>query len=100
MVQRDDILLVAFGGVLIGLVMMLALPFNVLVVGALATCLLAVFGTFYGSDTMGRVKTAVASTEVFAEQIPVRLTPHMKIGGRATLTRRVVANNARLGGCH
>ncbi|KAJ4156115.1 hypothetical protein LMH87_001328 [Akanthomyces muscarius] len=74
MVQRDDILLVAFGGVLIGLVMMLALPFNVLVVGALATCLLAVFGTFYGSDTMGRVKTAVASTEVFAEQIPSQTT--------------------------
>lgn len=80
MVQRDDILPVAFGGVLIGLVMMLALPFNVLVVGALATCLVAIFGTFYGSDAMGRVKTAVASTEVFAEQIPVRLTSRTSHG--------------------
>lgn len=79
MVQRDDILPVAFGGVLIGLVMMLALPFNVVVFGALATCLLAVFGTLYGSDAMGRVKSAVIPTEIFAEQIPVRFTPGRQI---------------------
>ncbi|KAJ6785486.1 hypothetical protein PWT90_01196 [Aphanocladium album] len=74
MVQRDDLLPVAFGGVLIALVMMLALPFNVIVFGALATCLLAVFGTFYGSDAMGRVKSTVASAEIFAEQIPSQTT--------------------------
>lgn len=72
MVQRDDLLPVAFGGVLIALVMMLALPFNLLVFGAAATCLLAIFGTFYGSDAMGKVNSAVALTQIFAEQIPVR----------------------------
>ncbi|ATY65354.1 methyltransferase [Cordyceps militaris] len=74
MVQRDNLLPVAFGGVLISLVMMVALPFNVLVVGALATFLLGIFGSFFSGDAMGRVKSAVASTEIFAEQIPSQTT--------------------------
>ncbi|OAA53374.1 N2227-like protein [Cordyceps fumosorosea ARSEF 2679] len=75
MVQRDNLLPVAFGGVLISLVMMFAMPFNLLVVGALATFLLGIFGSYYGAgDAMGRIKSAVASTEIFAEQIPSQTT--------------------------
>ncbi|KAM3446915.1 hypothetical protein MY3296_009221 [Beauveria thailandica] len=70
MVQRDNLLPVAFGGVLISLVMMLAMPFNLLVVGALATFLLGILGSFYSGDAMAKVKSTVASTEIFADQIP------------------------------
>lgn len=70
MVQRDDLLPVAFGGVLIGLIMMIALPFNVLAFGAAVTCLLTVFGTIYGNGAIGKVKSVVAP-ELYAEQIPV-----------------------------
>ncbi|XWW96222.1 hypothetical protein V2A60_004195 [Cordyceps javanica] len=75
MVQRDDLLPVAFGGALISLVMMLAMPFNLLVAGALATFLVGIAGSYYGSaDFMGKIKSAVASTEIFAEQIPSQTT--------------------------
>lgn len=72
MVQRDDLLPVAFGGLLIGLVMMVALPFNLLVFGAVATLLVGIFGSFYGNDAVSKVKSTLNSTQVFAEQIPVR----------------------------
>lgn len=75
MVQRDDLLPVAFGGLFIGLIMMATMPFNLLAFGAVVTFLLAIFGTLYDSSAVDRVKAAVNSTRIFTEQIPVSFPP-------------------------